>query len=565
MGSIGVRLTTKDGNANVFGAEAGSTLSGYVYFSTNKEVSGSFLDVIVVGEERAQITYQEVKQVPKIGGEPGEMESKSFPRTVKGARNILQIPIPVNQQELFLDGYGQQIPPGNYKLPFELDLPSMLPSTMEAHGADSDSRCSIRYYIKAELKGSGWFSNYSSRQEIHVSSKPLRKDRVPCFKEPITTPVSACCFSKGSMTYGAKVDDTILERGEQVTVKMSCVNNTSVEIESTHAMLTEIVSWTVDGRTENQYRTLSRADFGTFQSRGQEDYVTSRMGESNFDEIMNDIEAGAHCGIISLDSSANDTYSGHFIRTNHSIRIGITTAGCCVGDPGLEIPIQCGSASHNDSTPPIFSSNEEPEIAVPAWVDEAGDDAVTSTSPIFVPNSYATVGGGNAIVVESENTDEAEINLTSVTFPDEQQQHNVDVDESSDPSLTKLLDELKMSVSDLGIIEKKSADERWKTSVFSNLSPTDFQQVLEQVDIDFDQPKVAVILASMIDENFTCDYVVLALQAKSVANWNRTNMVEKLIGHCKDVQTNHERIRQELSEWEQQLTAKAFEAALQEE
>lgn len=79
--------------------------------------------------------------------------------------------------------------------------------------------------------------------------------------------------------------------------------------------------------------------------------------------------------------------------------------------------------------------------------------------------------------------------------------------------------------------------------------------------MDFDQPKVAELIAPLImDGRFTCSYLLAALEGAS--NWNRVNMVEKLLPYCVDLESQHSTIMAELSDWEKTVTAQTFKDSL---
>lgn len=80
--------------------------------------------------------------------------------------------------------------------------------------------------------------------------------------------------------------------------------------------------------------------------------------------------------------------------------------------------------------------------------------------------------------------------------------------------------------------------------------------------MDFDQPRVAAMLASHVNggDSFTCRYCLSAVQ--NAAEWNRTAMVQKLLPLCVDIQFGFTMIQAELSPWEQTVTDRDFQRAL---
>ena len=129
------------------------------------------------------------------------------------------------------------------------------------------------------------------------------------------------------------------------------------------------------------------------------------------------------------------------------------------------------------------------------------------------------------------------------------------------PSLSVLLEEMTASVNDIDIISNKLQDAAWRTFI-SSMSPADFGAVIAHVNMDFDQPRLAALLAPHVNggDCLTCVYCLSAIQ--SAAQWNRTAMVQKLLPLCVDIRANFEMLQQELSPWEQTVTARDFQVAL---
>jgi len=80
--------------------------------------------------------------------------------------------------------------------------------------------------------------------------------------------------------------------------------------------------------------------------------------------------------------------------------------------------------------------------------------------------------------------------------------------------------------------------------------------------MDFDQPRVAAMLAPHVNGGncFTCAYCLKAIQ--NAAQWNRTAMVQKLLPLCVDVRSEFTMLQEHLSPWEQTVTARDFQVAL---
>jgi hypothetical protein len=79
--------------------------------------------------------------------------------------------------------------------------------------------------------------------------------------------------------------------------------------------------------------------------------------------------------------------------------------------------------------------------------------------------------------------------------------------------------------------------------------------------MNFCQMSVAVMVAEKVDK-FVCAHMVAAF-LETVSDWNRASLVEKMLPLCRDfLKENHQSIVDQLSNWDQTVTASAFRTAL---
>lgn len=80
------------------------------------------------------------------------------------------------------------------------------------------------------------------------------------------------------------------------------------------------------------------------------------------------------------------------------------------------------------------------------------------------------------------------------------------------------------------------------------------------MNLDFDQPKVAALLANHMVESdavsFTCQYCREALL--NTAQWNRITMVQRLLPFCSDLRTHRNVLTEKLTAWELTVVADDF-------
>lgn len=512
-------------NAPTDGFLPGNSINATIYFTLEKEVSTKEIVANFSGVENSQVRYTV----------PGKTTDH---RTAYASRNILQISIPIQANTIIQNG---KIGPGSYAIPVELQLPGgVLPGSMSCSSGDG-SLCNIQYTLTAQLKGSGWIQDYTATQEVIITALPLSDNPVPFNGQPILEKVAfCCCFNRGHMLFGARVSDTLISRGEAVTVSMSCRNRTTVPIDSITATFIEYIIWNANGHSSSQAMTLVSKNFSPFPGleRMQSlSLVNDTSPGQDMQDIARDLENAKNVATVIAPSTTRDTFTGSLISVRHVLSI-VVHAGACITNPTIVIPIEAGPASAEGTTLPSNTSlttppQEEPDITF----DFA--NAMT-TSAVYVPSSHAVIGGA-----AYEKVDEAK---EAAPLSNELRA----------PNLQNLFLDMSESINDFGMIQEKLTKADWQP-IFHSLSPLDFGRIIQKVDLDFDHAKVAELLATAI-HNFQCVHVIAAITTCS--DWNRATIVEKTIPFCNDLALNKDKILNVLSEWDKLVTQKAFDTTL---
>jgi hypothetical protein len=489
---------------------------------SNPSLQGSEMHVQLIGLEKSAVRYT------------SNSGKHSSTHTAHAQRSLIQAVLPVNPMQMIQNG---RILPGKYILPFDIELPEFLPTSMSAsaHG----STCQIVYQVKAVLKGSGMLYNYKCDRAISVKAQPLEKVVQPFEGEPSSVKVKlCCCLNRGTMTVGAHMEDTVLEKGETAKLSLSCRNNSTVRVQKVEANLTQIIQWHAGGHSASESRILQAMDFGT-QGLDRKAKLLQRGESVRGDQIqiLEELQRGANSHTVTMPPNAFNTYQGQVMSIHHELRINVTT-NCCIDNPQVIIPIRTGeSGNASTSRPP--STAPHADLTESAMIPQGFSENAVQSSVVYMPSGQVYTGGA---AVDGEN-DEFVISA---------------VGEAAPISLETLFKEMNESVADLEIVRKRIADPSW-ASIFQTMSPTDYGKMIKLVDLDFDQPKVAAVVAEQIP-NVTCQYVVAAVRAAS--EWNRTTMVEKLVPLCTDVVARKQIILAELSDWDTIVTERVFQKAL---
>jgi len=519
--SVSIKLEEVEGlEWNV--VQAGSTVRGTVYVSVKDEIPVEGFVLKVKGKEESEVRYFESETYYDSEGNP---QTRQVERWAKSDKKIFKTEVPLTANSGWMA--GSTLTEGRYEYPFEFELPESVPASMKCKSEDGE--CEVEYKMSVEmLTSSGDEKKAKQKHEFKVVSSPRRNlEKVPALKEPKSEKVNfCCCINKGMMMVGLNVVDTQVEKGQEISFQTGCVNESTVEIVDILAKVKEKVKWSADhyeaekGSTLIEESVLHRC--GDFASLAKSDGDGDR--HAHFQQILQEITGEKDIVTFPIPSRARDTYSGKLIKVKHELEIVVMT-GSCITNPDFDVDLRV--------VMPHIALTEQ-EIVVPPMVTENAvppdDWADAIQAPVATPTAPPVYG-----------------DYTSPGFTMEYS-----------PSVDSLLQELGSSIDDLKIIQDHTGDSSWK-DVFDSLSPVDFGGIVARVDLDHNQPTIAALVADTM-ENFTSDYCIEAM--RNCTEWNRTNMVSKLLPYISDLSENKDAILANMTEWEQISTEYDFKKAL---
>jgi hypothetical protein len=520
---------------------AGRKVYGTCYISAPEGAQAKDIQLLVyfTGKEDVCVRYHETEYYTDSSG---NRKSRRVSKYEYAKRDICRISIDVAGAGTPNTNDFQQ---GNYAFPFSFDLPKSLPTSM-FHSGDG-GRCSIVYKVKAELKGK--WRNRSNEVEIDVIAVPPDSEPVPTLVNPSTERVkTCCCFDRGSITFGASIDDTRVGNGEEIKIDMGCKNESATDITSVKAEIYESVSW--HGYRHNSFtnKVISKKEFqktDLMAKKEKREMQIIRSEEKNgtrslsgddglFREIYQMLHDGENSTILSLPMTILHDYSGSCIQVSHLVTLTINTP-CCSRNPSSSVVLNVVSPksveqallNSSDSTP---SAPELPQ----GW--EADNVFTLPTVSSTINNTY--LGG-------SVTSSEQDINLNNVSL---------DTSGPTGVSLEALSHEMQRSINAKTTITDKIGSREW-AKFFKNLSPMDYSVILKNVSSEFDQPDVAYVVAGSIG-TFSSNHIVAMLRV--VSESMRVTALQKTLPLCKDALVNKNTILAELSDWERICTEYDF-------
>lgn len=313
------------------------------------------------------------------------------------------------------------------------------------------------------------------------------------------------------MSLSAALDDTKIQKGKRVAVKLGCQNFSSKAAHHVSIKLYQECVWQAKCISRRERRAVVKR---TANIKGLERLPDGVLrGDSARDELAAlraEVLNGTNTVHLPVPANALPTYKSAFISVTHTLVIDVHAEGCQVS-PSVAFPVQCSEALPFSQPAAAGDNSLRTVVAVPEGFD--GSDAILQAEIVLPPMSV--------------------IQATAEALPP--------------PSVGTLLHEMETNLRDLELVRKFLARPEWQ-SVFSSLSPEDYGKVISKVHSQFDQPEVAMLVAVHMVPSFHCQHVVHSL--RNTAKWNRVSLVELLLGHCSDLQANHSKILAELDDWE---------------
>ena len=420
-------------------AKAGSMFLGQIFpdeMEKLKQAQASLMQVKNAAANFMHVVTGNAHRVKKKGGNAEALNN----------RHIFDLAIPTASAGV-IDGDGK-IQPGKYEVPFEVELPDSLPSTMRVVDTNGSS-CRIEYRVQATIKGSGWFWDSKCKRSFRIRSKPLTTEPLVYAVGDSTKIRTMGLMGQGVMAYAAKIDDIALDKGETTTVKLAFRNTAKVNIKSVEAILFQESKWGGDTMGSGPAETMTR-ELETFEIPLDDGTVTESKGTSlnvMLRELHEDLHGGEDVRSISftMPQDAIPTYSGSLFYVKHWLRIKLKTDSIFTTNPVLEIPLLCGERQ------------EKEEYGIGSLSGMEGVVAVSS--------SAAKLGGA---VQEGSDPDDTEV---------EAEAHRLQI---YVPNFSNLLIFMELSLCDLDIVQDCLADPNW-APVFAKLSPKEYGKMIDKV------------------------------------------------------------------------------------
>ena len=544
---------------------AGTTVHGKIWIRVRSEIQNCQLQASLVGTEVAQVgSLSNTSTRPLLVSVP-IFPTKDNTHEFFGGANQ-DATTTVNQLNL------KSIPPGRYVCPFKLELPTILPASFVFYDA-KDTRnqsCAIDYRIKAHLFGSAENASCSCEQPLDIWSAPRTVGAnslppIPYLGEPTTRQdaVSACCGGcmgsssggGGSLTLGARLENTVVEKGQSFAFSYCFRNNMNNPEGSTYKIRAKIVqtcSWTAAKflKVKSSETILQQITFSAPKDQDSFDDT------NRFTILSNELASNKYQSTVTVPlDQVLSTYTGEVVRVDHELVLSseyVPPANATSNNKKQAAPLQV------QVRVPLFVSESQsvkleatptPETVIPQQVahtlptdfDTGGND-VSHARPVVIAVEDIQTGGlvhhGGATTASAP---------ASVDFLDES---------TIKPSFETLLRELEFAIGGQEVIEKHQSEINWKP-ILEGLSPQQYANLLPLVRSAFEQVSFASLVANCVVV-FTSQHVAAALYTCNPLV--RCSMVQHLADLCEDLHKPESQnvILSSLTAWERTVVEESL-------
>lgn len=371
---------------------SGGAVSGKVYLSVEKDsVTADSLDILFTGNESSKVGYD--VQVRDIDGKGSHRERRHAYESVC----FLSLSFPLTTYA------GGHVGRGRYCYPFSFQLPPCLPGRREIFVHDHYFK--LHYFMEVRLHRTGFMTwDVKNKREVLIVDQPAPAYVTPMYTEPTRTPIKFfCCFDSGSITMGAKLDNTHLALGEACNCDFVVANHSTSRIKAVEVRIHQHIdiramSHTGGDTTQTFTRRIEAQELMKDMSINPE--KKGEFTDDNATYLLTLLQKGAHRVAAPVTGFAG--FAGSLASVTHEMHFQVKTP-FCVDDPELQFPLYISTYRSAQQAPNGWVPEiETPIQRPPEWnyitSPVVNINPVPSAPPM--PSNYAPpqgmMGGGGA-------------------------------------------------------------------------------------------------------------------------------------------------------------------------
>lgn len=289
---------------------------------------------------------------------------------------------------------GGKIKAGKTTYPFCVDLPSSLPSSAVYRVGVGDVGFTIQYKLSARLGFN------TKTMHLAIAAAKLERKPTPYIMHPTAESISAVNGSKqGSITYAATVDNTNVQKGDDIVVALSCRNDSTACILRVEVKVVEMLNWGAkDGFKKSRLFKETLVESVGVQLPGVQKknenntelidatYRTVEAQSAMDASLRDDLVSGLNTIKLKCPLRARDSYTGVLVDIRHYLKIKFVTDYYGSGNqPSIKIPLHVGLPEKIPSLVPVVP---EMDPRIPCTPVDEEDLPVASPVPISSSLSY---------------------------------------------------------------------------------------------------------------------------------------------------------------------------------
>lgn len=482
---------------------AGDVVQGTVFLKATESISSRFLHLSFIAREFGSVMYTSNSRTDNEHYDEGEkiFWEKDF---------VL---------EKFQD---EMLSEGEYEYPFSFKLPIGLPSSFSCSFGRSTSK--IEYTLKVRLfkpEGEYGLLAYELKHlKVTAVRLPHMTDRIsPSIPEPGSFKTNiCCCFNKGEVVVAGQTEVDKYSVGDPVEVAFSIDDKTKKQdLDTLSVILFQRIDWI---GLKGYHHACSHSSCGGKVQMDidfcDEDLEHPKTMNTFTNKINNYVkfhvrEPNNHSNVLI------PTYVGKYITVSHFIEIRMK-AGFCLGEMKYKIPVYIIppdsdkeiSLSNVSSSATNLSSDFKRSEAIEGLPENWSGSVRKSTSFDFDPFA----------IDEDEVTFQTMIDKMSKTF-------------NSFMVLQRIMSE----------VDDETGKLKYK-KVFQQMLPGEYSTLLGKIPFDLDKIEAAEMVAKMIGESFTCEYIEVAMD--NVGSLEKAKLVKLLVPLAADFKEEKETISDKL-------------------
>jgi len=364
------------------------------------------------------------------------------------------------------------------------------------------------------------------------------------------------------MSLGCALDKTELTQHDALTLSFVTKNNSTVDLTEVKLSLYEVVEFQARHKKSKIHQLVTKVVFKPEELKGTKKLSKVVDGENDTDlfKILNNSredEMKNFCTFL-IRPDINPSYGGKNIRVKHQVELTLMTAEMYTNpEVTASIKILPSADIHEDGknsgTPSVSNPVSKKTVVFPGKLSQK--EFVKSQSTLSAVDDSHSDGRPDLFRSPSNSSIRFEKSQKSSALMEKENTQKI-----YPVSFEGILEAMDDTYIDRTLLEGylKKPELGYKP-ILLNLTSKQFGTIVGEVNYTTDQPAVAEMLAAVLDEKFTCEYVASACRLAESAN--RADIVKETAQYIVDLKKNRSIIDACLSDFDKVMVSEILNEA----